>query len=124
MSDILNGVNKCVAESMSVNQDELTMDTLLISDLDADSLDIMDIMFQLEEEFDIKLEKEDFDFLRKIGMEREQAVVDGILTAEALSKLKEHLPLLDTAQELKPVDLGKFLSISSIVKLVEDQKSK
>lgn len=121
MSDIQNGVMKCISASLSVKQSSLNLDTLLISELNADSLDIMDIMFQLEEEFDIKLEKEDFDFLRKIGMERDVAVVDGLLTSEAKEKLKTFLPSLKTEATIKPADLGAFLSVSSIVGLVESR---
>ena len=121
MSDLQQGVFKCIAESLSVEESELTPNTLLIKDLGADSLDIMDIMFQLEEEFDIKLEKEDFDFLRKIGMDREVAVEEGMLTSDAKSKLKEFLPELDEAAEIKPADLGNYLSVSSVIGLVEAQ---
>lgn len=123
MSNIETGVIKCIADSLSVEESELKMNTLLIKELGADSLDIMDIMFQLEDEFSIKLEKEDFDFLRKIGMEREAAVIDEHLTQEAKDKLKEFLPELDVTATLKPAQLGNYLSVSSIVGLVQSQQS-
>jgi acyl carrier protein len=118
MSEIQAGVFKCIAESLSIDESELSPKTLLIKDLGADSLDIMDIMFQLEETFDIKLEKEDFDFLRKIEMDREQAVVEGLLTNDAKIKLKEFLPEIDMSAEIKPAELGNYLSVSSVMGLV------
>lgn len=121
MSDIQSGVMKCISASLSVKQSQLNLETLLIGELNADSLDIMDIMFQLEEEFDIKLEKEDFDFLRKIGMERDIAVVDGLLTKDAKEKLKTYLPALKVESDIKPAELGTFLSVSSIIGLVESR---
>lgn len=123
MSEIQSGVIKCIADSLSVKKDTLTPDTLLITDLGADSLDIMDIMFQLEEEFNIKLEKEDFDFLRKIGMERDVAVIDGLLSNDAKMKLKEFLPHLEVEKEIKPADLGSYLSVLSIMNLVQNRVS-
>ncbi len=45
---------------------ELSMETNLIEDLDADSLDIVDISLELEEEYDIEVEDEDFEKLNTI----------------------------------------------------------
>lgn len=124
MSELVSKVNMCIADSLSVEESELKPESLLIKDLEADSLDIMDIMFKLEEEFDIKLEKEDFDFLRKIEISKEEAIIDGILTMDAKIKLKQFLPELIVEQELKPVQLGNFLSVSAIVALVTEHTSK
>ena len=124
MSDLQSSVNKCIAESLSVETLELLPETLLIKDLEADSLDIMDIMFKLEEAFDIKLEKEDFDFLRKIQIPKEEAIIDGVLTKEAQEKLKVFLPELVINDNLKPAELGNFLSVSAITSLVQSHISK
>lgn len=120
---ILKGVIKCVADGFAIDASELTIKTKLITDLDADSLDIMDLMFQLEEVFDIKLEKDDFNFLTKIDMPREKAVVDDLLTTEAKESLKEYLPDLEIEKELRPSDLSQYLSLASLVKLVQEHQA-
>lgn len=121
MSDLEQKVIYSVSDSLSVDESEIQNKTRLITDLDADSLDIMDIMFKLEEEFDIKLEKEDFDFLKKIDMDREEAVVDGVLTKDALKRLKDYLPELETEKPLKPAELGSYLTINALNKLVQSK---
>jgi acyl carrier protein len=123
-SEIINGVYKCVSSSLATPQSSLAEETRLVSDLNADSLDIMDIIFQLEEEFSIKLEKEDFNFLLKVGMDRDQAVKDGLLTLEAKTVLKTFMPSLELEKDLRPADLSQYLSLFSIVNLVQEKLSK
>jgi acyl carrier protein len=117
--ELFEGVVECVADSLAVEKDDLKETTLLITDLEADSLDIMDIMFQLEEKFEINLQKEDFNFLKRLDLSEEEGIVDGLLTKEALKRLKEWLPSLDTEKELKPADLGNYLSIASLMLMVK-----
>ena len=112
-------VIECVAESLALEIDEINENSLLISELDADSLDIMDIMFLLEDKFSIKLEKEDFNFLNKIDMDRKKAVDGEFLTVDAKEKLREWLPAMDVDNDIRPSDLGSYLSIFSMIKLIE-----
>src|SRR4051794_1866757 len=94
MSDqkITAGVIECVAQSLAKEAAVITNTSRIIADLGADSLDFMDIMFALERKFEIKLQKEDFDLLTRLGMKKEDAIVDGNLTAVAKQKLKTLLP--------------------------------
>ena len=117
--EILKSVIDCVAESFAVDTSEVQASTKLITDLNADSLDIMDLMFQLEEEFDIKMEKDDFNFLTKLNMDKDEAVIDEFLVPKAKEELLNFLPELDTSRDLKPAELSGYLSVSSLVKLVE-----
>ncbi|MBT3980023.1 MAG: acyl carrier protein [Bacteriovoracaceae bacterium] len=117
--EIVDGVIECVKESLVIEDQEITTNTKLIVDLGADSLDFLDIMFQLEEKFDITLDKEDFNFLKRIDLPEEEAISEGTLTQKALSKLKEYLPLLDENKSgITPADLKDYISVGSIVKLV------
>jgi len=51
-------LKKVIAEVLSVDPDEITMETTFIDDLGADSLDIFQIIMGLEEEFDIEIAPE------------------------------------------------------------------
>ena len=46
-------IRKIIAESLNVDEDEITMDTTFVDDLGADSLDVFQIIRGLEEEFDM-----------------------------------------------------------------------
>lgn len=54
----LEKLKKVIAEVLSVDPDEITMETTFTDDLGADSLDIFQIIMGLEEEFDIEIAPE------------------------------------------------------------------
>jgi acyl carrier protein len=119
---IEQSVVEVICESLALDLDEVKTNTLIIKELNADSLDIIDIMFLLEERFEVTLEKEDFNFLTKISLDQEAAVTgDGFLVPQAKKELREWLPSLDLAAELKPSDLREFLSVQSVVNLVQQK---
>lgn len=52
-------VKKVVVEQLDVNEDEVTLASSFIDDLGADSLDVVELVMGLEEEFDIEIPDED-----------------------------------------------------------------
>ena len=51
---IFEVIQRLLAEQFSVEEDEITMDTSFEDDLNADSLDAIEFMMALEEEFDLE----------------------------------------------------------------------
>ncbi len=51
-------LQKIISEVLSVDADEITMETTFIDDLGADSLDVFQIIMGIEEEFDIEIPTE------------------------------------------------------------------
>ncbi len=51
-------LKKVIAEVLSVDPDEITMDSTFVDDLGADSLDVFQIIMGIEEEFDIEIPAE------------------------------------------------------------------
>lgn len=52
---VFEKVKKIVVDQLGVEESEITMDSLFIDDLGADSLDIVELIMALEEEFDIEI---------------------------------------------------------------------
>lgn len=57
-------VQKILAEQLELDADEITMDSSLVEDLGIDSLDFVDIVMSLEDEFDTEFPEEDMPALR------------------------------------------------------------
>ncbi len=55
---IFEKVVRILAEQLSVDEDKITMASLLEEDLDADSLDAIDIVMSIEDEFGIEVPDE------------------------------------------------------------------
>ena len=48
-------VREIIADKLSINEDEITMDSSFLEDLNADSLDIVELIMAFEEEFNIEI---------------------------------------------------------------------
>lgn len=52
-------IQKIISEVLSVEPDDITMETKFVDDLGADSLDVFQIIMGIEEEFEIEIANED-----------------------------------------------------------------
>ena len=60
-------LKKVIAEVLSVDPDEITMDSTFVDDLGADSLDVVEMLMSLEEEFNITVPEEDAVNIKTVG---------------------------------------------------------
>ena len=51
-------IKKIIAESLNVDEDDITMDTTFVDDLGADSLDLFELAMALEDEYGLEIETE------------------------------------------------------------------
>ncbi len=65
--DIFKKVKEITVEQLGVDEEKVTMDSSFIDDLEADSLDIVELMMALEEEFDIEIPDEDAEKISTVG---------------------------------------------------------
>lgn len=63
---VFEKIKGIVAEQLGVEEDEITMETSF-EDLNADSLDIVELIMALEEEFDLEIPDEDAEKLTTVG---------------------------------------------------------
>jgi acyl carrier protein len=73
MGDINNKVIEIVAEALSVEVDQITPSSNLVDDLGADSLARVELVMQIEEEFDIEISDSDSEKILTV-----QAIIDYI----------------------------------------------
>jgi acyl carrier protein len=58
---------KCAVDVLSVDAEKVTVDARFAADLDADSLDLVELVMALEEEFDVKVEEEELEGIETVG---------------------------------------------------------
>jgi acyl carrier protein len=56
-----------VCEHLAVNKDQVTDNTSFIEDIGADSLDIVELVMELEEEFDIQIPDDQAEKIKTVG---------------------------------------------------------
>lgn len=60
-------LKEIIADKLSVNEDEITMESTFIDDLGADSLDIVELIMALEEELEMEILDEDAEGFKTVG---------------------------------------------------------
>jgi acyl carrier protein len=92
--EIRKQVRSALVEALGVDEDDVVSEAILTKDLEAESIDFLDIIFRLEKAFKIKIPREDI-FPQTILSNREY-VENGRLKRAGLAALKERCPYLDT----------------------------
>lgn len=67
MADVTQRVKDIIVEQLGVNADEVTPDASFIEDLGADSLDTVELVMALEEEFDAEIPDDEAENLKTVG---------------------------------------------------------
>ena len=67
MSSIEDRVKKIVVEQLGVKEEEVTASASFVDDLGADSLDTVELVMALEEEFECEIPDEDAESIRSVG---------------------------------------------------------
>ncbi|QDU53892.1 acyl carrier protein [Aeoliella mucimassa] len=122
--EIFAKVQEALVDALGVDDDEVTPEATLTGDLDAESIDFLDIVFRLEKSFDIKIERGEL-FPEDI-LSNTDYVEDGKVNAEGLAKLKERMPFADLSRfETNPQvqNLGKQLTVADMCAFVEHKLS-
>ncbi|HUU96152.1 MAG TPA: acyl carrier protein [Phycisphaerae bacterium] len=81
LAEIETKVRKIVAEQMGMSEDEISRETSFVNDLNADSLDTVELVMEFEEEFELSIPDEEAEKIQTVG--------------QAIDYIKAHL---DSAQ--------------------------
>jgi acyl carrier protein len=65
--EIFGKVRSVIAEKLNVGEDQVTSDAKFVEDLGADSLDQVELIMSLEDEFDLKIPEEEAEKLQTVG---------------------------------------------------------
>jgi acyl carrier protein len=66
-SDALAAIRTAAVEVLSVQADQVTEEASFADDLDADSLDLVELVMQLEDSLDVKIEEDDIRDVSTVG---------------------------------------------------------
>ena len=64
---VLEKVKMILSSQFDVEEDSITPETKIADDLGADSLDVVDMLMSLEDEFDVEIPDEEIERIRTVG---------------------------------------------------------
>ena len=64
---VFDKIKEILAEQLDADAEEMTMDTKIAEDLGADSLDVVELLMSIEDEFEVEIPDEEIENLKTIG---------------------------------------------------------
>lgn len=119
---VLNGVRTAFADALGLSRDEVQFDSVVLSGLGAESLDLLDIAFRLERAFDIRIPRGGIESTSRQGLDQSEPYeVGGVLTGAALVRLAEAMPEVPAAEfraGLKVSEVATLLRVGTFYNIV------
>jgi acyl carrier protein len=123
--EIEKKVREILADSLGVDEEEVTPQAVLRDDLGAESIDYLDIQFRLEKAFGIKIEKGEM-FNPELANDPNFVQGDKI-TPQGIAELKSRMPFANVAQleaDPKLDNMAKLFTVEMIVNFIESKLNK
>ncbi len=120
--EVFNKVQKILVDALGVDDNEVTSAATIIGDLGAESIDFLDIIFNLEKTFGIEISREQLfpdDIFNKA-----EYVQQGRVTAEGLRVMKQRMPYVDLSKfekDPKVQSFGGLLTVQDLCRYVESK---
>ena len=117
---VFSKVQEVLMDALGVDEDEVTLDAKLVGDLNAESIDFLDIVFRLEKAFGIKVEQSEL-FPDNV-LNDPQFVIDGSVTDKGMAELRARLPhadlnAFDSSRSVD--DFSDIFTVETIVKFAQ-----
>ena len=123
-------VHEVFQDALELDPEEVEFGSKVIAELEAESIDFLDIAFQLEKNFQIKIPRGGIEKTAREGAEGDGLNADGTLTPTALNALKVAMPEVPSeefALGLKPTDIPNLFRVGTfynlVVKLLAEKSS-
>jgi len=113
-TDVEGAVKRCVAESLAVELGDVKLESRLIDDLGADSLDFVDIIFMIDRELDIRVRESEFNFITRLDFSSPEVMKNGFLTEAVVSRLETWLPALAELPDKSSITPRQLFSLITV----------
>jgi acyl carrier protein len=124
--EILAKVRTTLVDALNVDDNEVAPTSRLKGDLNAESIDFLDIVFRLERQFNLKIPREEL-FPESIFSGDPKFVTDGKVNPDGLVELQTRMPYADLSDFRKDPRLDKIedlFTVDLIVKYLESKVNK
>ena len=114
-------VREIIADVLVIDEEEISKTSRLISDLGAESLDFLDLVFQLEKEFGIKIPRGQLEKNARGDLSEDEFEKGGVLTSKGMQALKNYLnevPADYFKPNLKIGEIPLLFTVETFCKLV------
>jgi acyl carrier protein len=121
-SDIFARLMPLLVEVLGVGPEKIHLNSVLVTELGAESIDLLDLSFRIEETFKVRIEANEIEREAKKRLPGGVFERDGYLTEEALAEIRQAVPELNSsklAKGLRKNDIPALLTVGFFVHLIQ-----
>ncbi|MEI6095420.1 MAG: acyl carrier protein [Gammaproteobacteria bacterium] len=114
-------VRTIIADVLVLDEEEVTLSSRLIGDLGAESIDFLDLVFQLEKEFEIKIPRGQLEKNARGELSEEEFEKTGVLTVAGMQALRQYLsevPAEHFTPNMKLNEIPALFTVETFCKLI------
>ncbi len=114
IEEVLPKVRQIVADVLVLEEDEVEAQSRLISDLGAESIDFLDLVFQLEKEFQIKIPRGQLEKDARGTLTDEEFEQNGVVTDTGMQSLQNYFSELSADNFEKNVKVNEIPTLFTV----------
>lgn len=114
-------IRAIIADVLVVNESDISLTSRLIADLGAESIDFLDLIFQLEKEFNIKIPRGQLEKNARNNLKEDEFAQNGNVTAAGLQALKDYfneVPADYFKANIKVNEIPMLFTVATFCKIV------
>lgn len=114
-------VREIIADVLVIEEEDVSLNSRLIADLGAESIDFLDLVFQLEKEFKIKIPRGQLEKNARGDLAEDEFEKGGALTAAGLQALQNYLSEVPADQfknNMKVNEIPMLFTVETFCKLI------
>ena len=117
--EVYNSIKSILKETLMCDDEEVSEGATLVGDLGAESIDFLEMVFQLQENFSIEIDRSEL-FPEDI-LANEQYVQEGVVSEAGLTALGERMPFMDLSTfsaDPRIADFGNLMTVGDLCKFI------
>lgn len=121
LQEVFEKVAQIIETSVGKPKETIKLEDTLFDEIGIDSIDLVDILFELESLFGVELKISDFESRARSEMNNEPYEINGFLTQQGLTILKEYMTEIDSTKLVEGLtvhQLVKLFTVHSLCKIV------
>lgn len=123
-NEIVERIKDSLVEVLGIDREEIKADSSIIEDLGAESIDLLDLVFRLEEIFKIRVSRREIENKARQSLSEEEFERDEMLSHQAIENLKRELPEVPEEKfrsGLKSSEIPMLFTVRTFSRIVKEK---
>jgi acyl carrier protein len=121
---VFSGVCRCIGRATGLTAAEISLEKTLIADMKIDSIDMIDLIYQLEDEFSIEIKIGEMEKTARSRLGDKPFAVDNVITPDGILILQDMMPEIPKDKFFAGImvqQIPYLFTVDSMCRLVESK---